>query len=60
MDPLDRLGTGQHQKVAVALELRGMVAQALAPEVRLLEPLRLEHGAHGPVQHEDAFFQSRQ
>jgi hypothetical protein len=54
VDLLDRVRTGQHQKVVVALELRCVAAQARAPEVRLLEPLGLEHGAHGPVQDEDA------
>jgi len=54
VDLLDRVRTGQHQQVAVALEIRGVAAQARSPEILLLELLGLEHRAHGPVQDEDA------
>jgi hypothetical protein len=53
VDLTDHVGTGQHQHLVVALEVAGVVREALAAEVGLPEARRLEHGAHGPIEHED-------
>jgi hypothetical protein len=33
-----------------------VLREALAPKIRLREPLGLDHGAHGAVEDEDALF----
>jgi hypothetical protein len=50
---LHHVGPGQHQQLVVAGWVVGMFAEALAPEVGLGQALCLEHGPHGPVDHED-------
>ena len=54
VDAADDLRLGQHQQVVVALQVAGPVGKALAPVIRLLQPVPLDHGAHGTVQDQDA------
>ena len=59
MDGLDRVGLGQDEQVVVALEVAGVVLQTLAPVVGLRELQPLEHGAHGPVEVDEALPEQR-
>ncbi len=54
MDGPDGVGTGQAQEVVVAPQVPRMSREPLAPEVRLGEPVALEHRAHRAVEHQDA------
>jgi len=54
VDGLDDVGLGQAEQVVVALEVTGPFGEPLAPEVRLGQPVPLDHGPHGAVEHEDA------
>ena len=57
MDRRDRVGLGQAQQVAVAAQVARVVAEALAAEVGLAEPVGLEHRAHRAVEDEDPLAQ---
>ena len=57
MDGGDGRRLGQAQQVAVAAQVARMVAEPLAAEVRLGEPVGLEHRAHRPVEDEDPLAQ---
>ena len=57
MDVGDHVGPRQHQHVVVALQVLGMILEALAAEVGLGQLVALDHGAHRAVEHEDAFEQ---
>ena len=52
-----RRGLRQGEQVVVALEVARMVAEALAAEVRVAEPLGLDHRAHGAVDDDDPLAQ---
>ena len=54
VDAADQLGLRQHEQVIVAAQVARPVAKALAPELRLVQVLALDHGAHGAVEHQDA------
>ena len=54
MDVSNELRPAQAEEVIVALELPGVVPEAFCPEVFLGELMRLDHGAHGAIKHEDA------
>jgi hypothetical protein len=54
VDLLDHVGASDHQDVVVALEVVGVVLEALAAEVSLGELVLLHGGAHGAVNHHDA------
>jgi hypothetical protein len=45
---------GQHQQVVVALHVAGPVGETGAAIIRFLQLVTLDHGAHGPIQDEDA------
>ena len=57
MDAADEIGAREGQQVVGAVEVAGVVAEALAPERALVEPLALDHRPHGAVEHEDAAVQ---
>jgi hypothetical protein len=50
----DEVGAGEREQVVVALEVVRVGAEAVAAEVRLGERVRLDHRAHGAVEHDDA------
>ena len=54
MDLANHLGARQHQQVVVALEISRGISKALAAIIALAELVRLDHGAHGAVQNQDA------
>ena len=53
MDAPDEVGLRQRQQVVVASQVARPVAKALAAELRLVQALALDHGAHGAVEDED-------
>ena len=57
VDRGDGGGLGQAQQVAVAAQVARVVAEPLAAEVGLAEPVRLEHRAHRAVEDEDPLAQ---
>ena len=54
MDVADDGRLGDDQEVVVALQLAGVVLEAFAAVVRLLQLELLDHGAHRPVEVDDA------
>jgi hypothetical protein len=54
VDGLDHVGPGQDQQVVVALEILGMVCEALAAIVGLGKPVRLEHRTGCAVEEQNA------
>src|SRR5215510_8763706 len=59
VDGLDGRRLRQREQVGVALDVPGMGLEALTPEVRLLEAVRLEHRPHGAVDDDDALGHQR-
>jgi hypothetical protein len=57
VDRRDRVGLGETEQIAVAAQVARVVAEAIAPELGLPEPVRLEHRAHRPVEDEDSLAQ---
>src|SRR6185369_16235931 len=57
MDRADHVGPRQDEQVAVAALRAGMVLEARAAEVRLLERVALDHRPHRPVEDEDPLLQ---
>ena len=57
VDLPDDLRLGEHQQVVVALQVFRMRREARAAEGGLIQPVALDHGAHGPVEDEDALRQ---
>ena len=53
VDVEDDLGTGEVEEVGIAGDLAGMVAEALAAVVRVLEPFPLQHRPPRAVEHEN-------
>ena len=51
------IGPGQREQVVGTAQVARMVGEALAPEIGLGQLVRLEHRAHGAVEHEDALAQ---
>src|SRR5690606_20515949 len=54
VDRRDDVRPGQRQQVVVAALVVAGVGEALAAVVGLPEPVALDHGAHGAVEHQDA------
>ncbi len=54
MDVAHRVRAAQIEQVVVAAHLAVPRVEARAAERLLVEPERLDHGAHGAVEHEDA------
>jgi hypothetical protein len=54
VDVADHVGLGQHEHVAVALDVARPVGEALAAVLGLTRGVALDHGAHGTVDHQDA------
>src|SRR6185312_8964208 len=44
---------GETQHIVVAAQIAAVGAQALSPEVALLEPMLLDHRTHGAIEHHD-------
>jgi len=59
VDLFDDVRAGEAEQIVVALQIVGMVAQALAAEVRLLQAECLDHRTHRPVQDGDALAEER-
>ena len=59
MDVAYKIRAGQAEEIIVAIELAGVAAEALSPEVILRERMRLDHRSHGAIEHEDALSESR-
>jgi hypothetical protein len=55
----DQGGLSEHQKVVVAAQLLGPILEARAPVVLFSEALALDHGAHRPVEQQNALGQKR-
>ena len=53
----DDSGLRERQQVVVALQLTAVPGKAFAAKISLLQAVGLDHGAHGPVQQQDALFQ---
>jgi hypothetical protein len=53
---LDDVGTGEREQVVVALQVVGEILEAFPAVVFLGEIVALNHRAHRPVEHQDAFF----
>ena len=56
MDIHDHLWLGDIQHIVVALHLHAGVSVAATPEIGLAEPILLNHGSHGTVQHHKSLF----
>ncbi len=54
VDGPDDVRAGDPQEVVVPLQRLRVVGPPLAAEVRLIQLVALDHGPHGPVQHQDA------
>ena len=50
----DDLGPGQHQQVVATLEIVRPVLEPLAAERGFIQPVLLDHRAHGAVENDDA------
>jgi hypothetical protein len=59
MDLPNDVGARQNQQVVVTLEVTGPVREPLAAEIRLLEPVALDHGSHGAIEHENSLGKGR-
>src|SRR5690606_33382372 len=59
VDRRDDLRPGQRQQVVVAALVVAGIGEALAAVVGLLQPVALDHGAHGAVEHQDAAGEGR-
>ena len=46
----DDVWAGQYQQVIIALDVTGVVGKALAPVIRFVQFIALNHGAHSSVQ----------
>ena len=57
VDRPDDVGLGEAEQVAVAAHVAVPVGEALAAVAALVEPVPLDHRAHGPVDDEDALCQ---
>ena len=60
VDVLDRLRLGQDQQIVVAPDVAVEILEALAAERGLVIFQALDHGAHGAVEHQDAFAGGRE
>lgn len=54
MNLLNDLRLREYEQIVVSLKLLGMVLEPLAPELRLVELVLLDHGSHGAVEYVDA------
>ena len=59
VDLLDDVGPGELQQLVVALQVLGVVLEALAAVVGLGQLVALDHRAHGAVDDQDALLQQR-
>ncbi len=59
LDGADDLRLRQAEKVIVALEVAGPVAESLAAIIRLTQPIGLDHGPHRAIKEENSLFEVR-
>ena len=59
MDLADDLRAGSAPEIVVALEIVGMILEALAAIAGLVQLIALDHGAHGAVEDQDALLARR-
>ena len=57
VDVADDLRLGERQQIVVALQVARPVLEAFPPVAVLVQLVALDHGPHGPVQDQDAFFE---
>ena len=57
MDAADDVRLRQRQQVVVALLVADVGVKAFAVVVTTLQAMSLDHGAHGPVQNQDALIE---
>ena len=55
VDVADDVGLCQHQKIVVSAHVLRPVLEPFTAEFRLFQAVRLDHRAHGAVEHQDAF-----
>ena len=60
VDVLDRLRLGQDQQIVVAADVAMEIRETLAAKRGLVILQALDHGAHGAVEHQDAFAGGRE
>src|ERR1051325_11807420 len=53
MNLADHVGPRQDEEVVVALQVAGVLAESIAPELRLRQRVALDHRPHGAVEEED-------
>ena len=54
MNLVDDVRLAEYQQIVVAFDITRVVFEPRAAIVRLLEVIALDHGAHGPIQNQDA------
>ena len=54
MNRLDRMRLRQHEQIVIAAQIAWPVGETFAAEIRFAEFMRLDHRAHGTVEHENA------
>ena len=55
MDRAHGVGLGEREQLVVAAEVAAVIAESVAAERFVGQPERLDLGAHGAVEHHDAF-----
>ena len=53
MDRLDQFGARDREQVVAAAQVARMVGEPVAAVLRLVQPVLLDHGAHGTVEDQD-------
>lgn len=56
MDLFHHIGACQVEEIVISLQVRGVAGKVLSFVIGFGQVIALEHGAHGAVQYEDAFF----
>src|SRR5689334_3548178 len=51
----DHLWPGQHQQVVIPFEIVRVIAEPLAAEIGLRQPIALNHRSHRAIEQQDAF-----
>jgi hypothetical protein len=57
VDAADDVRPGEHQQVVVALEIMRVIGEARAAVIGFLQPVALDHRAHGAVEDEQALLE---
>jgi hypothetical protein len=59
MDAYDDVGAGQRQQVVIPLQIVHVILESLPTEGRFIEPVSLDHGAHGAIHDQDTLREQR-